>query len=167
MYGYLVVLLLIGVSILNLTDTHGKGAPTGPQHLFGATVTSAHLAVIGLVASVALVGVMQTRNRLIVPLAAIAAAFLTTLPKVPNSLSVSHLLALVVPVMYAFILTQRQRKSTVAHTRAGGPAKPRTTPAERRAEAAERRRSRRQRMVQSGPAANRRYTPPKAKRPRR
>lgn len=166
MYGYLVALELIVVSVLNMTVTHGKGAPTGPQHVLGASFTATELRAVGLVAALALLGVIQTRNRLIVPFAAIVAAFFATLPKVPNSLAPTHLVALIIPVVYAFVLTQRQRKSTLAQARAGGPTRSRTTPEQRRREAGNRR-ARRQGAVQTGPQANRRYTPPKAKRPRR
>jgi hypothetical protein len=171
LYGYIVALELIGVSVLNLTVTHGKGAPTHP---------STEWAVIGLVASMALIPIVRTHHRLIVGFAAIIAAFFATLPKVPQSLSTAHLLALIIPVVYAFLLTQRQRKAATAQPRAGrtgatrsaGAAgqstqSGRSTPADRRAQAGGGRRARRKGAVPSGPQANRRYTPPKSKRPRR
>jgi hypothetical protein len=158
LYGYVVALELIGVSILNLTVTHGRGAPAHPP---------TRLSVIGLIGSIALIGVVRIHHRLIVPFATIIAAFLVTLPKVPDSLTAAHLLALVIPVVYAFVLTQRQRKATTAQTRAGRSATSRATPAERRADAVGRRRGRQDAAAQSGPRPNRRYTPPKAKRPRR
>jgi hypothetical protein len=157
LYGYVVALELIGVSVLNLTVTHGKGAPAHPP---------TRLSVIGLIGSIALIGVVRLHHRLIVPFATIIAAFLVTLPKVPNSLTPAHLLALVIPVVYAFLLTQRQRKATTAQTRAGRSATSRATPADRRADAVSRRRAR-QDAARQGPRPNRRYTPPKAKRPRR
>jgi hypothetical protein len=158
LYGYVVALELIGVSILNLTVTHGKGAPTH---------SSTRTAVIGLIASIALIGVVRLHHRLIVPFGTIIAAFLVTLPKVPDSLTSAHLLALIIPVVYAFLLTQRQRKATTAQARAGRSATGRGTPAERKADAVSRRRARQDAARQTGPRPNRRYTPPKAKRPRR
>jgi hypothetical protein len=160
LYGYVIALELVGVSILNLTVTHGKGAP---KH------ASTTLAIIGLAAALALVGVVRLNHRLIVPLAAIVAAFFVTLPKVPNSLSLAHLFGLILPVVYAFVVTQRQRKAATALVRArrASPGKP--APAARRADASPRRRGRgrQQGAVQSGPTPNRRYTPPKTRRPPR
>jgi hypothetical protein len=158
LYGYVVALELIAVSVLNLTVTHGKGAPTH---------SSTKTAVIGLIASIALIGVVRIHHRLIVPFGTIIAAFLVTLPKVPDSLTSAHLLALIIPVVYAFMLTQRQRKSTTAQARAGRAATARGAPPERRADAVSRRRARQEAARQTGPRPNRRYTPPKAKRPRR
>jgi hypothetical protein len=161
LYGYLVALELVLVSILNLTVTHGKGAPAHP---------STGLSTVGLVASLLLVALVRIRHRLIVPFAAIVAAFfVTTLPKVPNSLSVAHLLGLVIAAVYAFVLTQRQRKAAAALTKKGGAAAAKSPAAkpstERRPDSANRRRGRQQ-AVPAGPAASRRYTPPKPKRAR-
>jgi hypothetical protein len=167
MYGYLVAFELIVVSILNLTVTHGPGAPTGSQRVLGANVTPQTLSVIGLLASIALIGVVYwVRHRFVVAFAGIIAAFFVTLPKVPNSLTVAHLIALIVPVVYAFILTQRQRKASLAQSRQGGRSASRSSPADRRVEAAERRRNRRKGPEPTGPKASRRYTPPKPKRHR-
>src|SRR6185437_4594312 len=49
LYGYVVAIELIGVSILNLTVTHGTGAPAHPP---------TRLSVIGLIGSIALIGVI-------------------------------------------------------------------------------------------------------------
>lgn len=159
LYGYVVGLELIVVSILNLVVIHGKGAPAHP---------STGLAVIGLVASIAAMALVRTHHRLIVPLALIVAAFFVTLPRGPDSLGPAHIFALIIPVIYAFIVTQRQRKATQALTRAGRstPAKStpaKSTPASGRAEGG-RRRARKQDGAATGPTANRRYTPPKPKR---
>jgi hypothetical protein len=164
MYGYVVALELVAVSILNLVVTHGKGAPKHP---------STSIAVVGLVASIALAGVIRTHHRLIVPFAAIVAAFFATLPKVPNSLSLPHLFALVLPVVYAFVLTQRQRKAALTRGRAakrGGSSAAGAGPATRRSSAGGRRpprQSRRAAAIPTGPTKNRRYTPPKGKARRR
>jgi hypothetical protein len=159
MYGYIVGLELIVVSILNLVVTHGKGAPAHP---------STGLAVVGLVASIAATALVRTHHRLIVPFALIVAAFFVTLPRVPDSLSSVHILALIIPVIYALVVTQRQRKATQALTRAGRsttakstPAK--STPAQRGTGGAGRRRAGKQGGTPTGPAASRRYTPPKSK----
>jgi hypothetical protein len=163
MYGYVVALELVAVSILNLAVTHGKGAPKHP---------STGIAVVGLLASIALMGVIRTtHHRLVVPFAAIVAAFFATLPKVPNSLSLAHLFALVLPVVYAFVLTQRQRKASAAQLRAGKRPAASTSGADTRSAAAggrrQSRRSRRQLATQTGPTKNRRYTPPKSNARRR
>ena len=110
LYGYLIAGELILVSILNLAVTHGTGAPKHPNHV---------VEILGLVASVALLGVLQTRHRFIVPFAMILAAYLVVYPKTPNSLTLAHLFALVLPVIYALILMQRQRKASLAQA---GPA---------------------------------------------
>jgi hypothetical protein len=156
LYGYVVALELIAVSILNLTVTHGKGAPTHPSTTWS---------LVGLLASIALVGIIRTtHHRLIVAFSCVIAAFFVTLPRVPDSLTVIHLLALIIPVVYAFYLSQRQRKAAAARLRAG-----RSRPAsEAKGESGRRsRRGRREKEAPSGPQANRRYTPPKAKRARR
>jgi hypothetical protein len=167
LYGYVVGLELIVVSILNLVVIHGKGAPAHP---------STGLAVVGLVVSIAATVMVRIHHRLIVPFALIVAAFFVTLPRGPDSLASVHLLALIIPVAYALIITQRQRKASQAQARAraggSGAAKAtnaKSTPAERRAEADSRRRARRLRkqgVAATGPAASRRYTPPKPKRPK-
>jgi hypothetical protein len=160
MYGYIVVAELAVVAVINLTITHGKGAPTHSQ----TTVS-----LLGLVAAAILGLVLQTRNRLVCGFTAILAAYFVTLPKVPNSLALFHLLALAIPVAYALILAQRQRKAATAQQRSR-PAGASRTPAQRRADAAERKQARRRGRSQpapTGPQASRRYTPPKPKRPQR
>jgi hypothetical protein len=163
LYGYVVALELIVVAIVNLTVTHGKGAPKNPQTA---------LSLVGLAASIALVLIVRTGNRMIVSLSAIGAAFFVTLPAVPNSVRAIHILALIIPVIYAFILTQRQRRATTALAKAGragrsSPARGATkaAPGERAAEDRNRRRAKKKGAA-TGPVASRRYTPPKPKRPR-
>jgi hypothetical protein len=161
MYGYLVLAELIVVAVINLTVTHGAGAPTQSQTTISA---------VGLAAAAIFGAALQTRNRFVVGFMAIAAAFVITLPKVPNSVKVPHILALVIPLVYALLLTQRQRKASLAQIKSGrapvkGAAERRAAAAARREGRQERRRGR-QPAVPSGPAPNRRYTPPKAKRRR-
>jgi hypothetical protein len=163
LYGYLIAGELVLVAILNLTVTHGKGAPTHP---------SRPIEVVGLLASLALFGVLQTRHRFIVPFAMIIAAYIVVYPKTPDSLTLAHLLGLILPVVYAILLMQRQRKAALAQARGrggrGGGA--RLTPEERRAEATQRRQERRDKrrgiIPPSGPQKSSRYTPPKARRPK-
>src|SRR6516164_916920 len=64
-WGYVVAAALIVVAILNLTVTHGAGASKHPDTT---------LALVGLVAAIALVPIIRTHHRFIVPLAAIGAA---------------------------------------------------------------------------------------------
>jgi hypothetical protein len=163
LYGYVVGLELILISILNLTVTHGKGAPTHP-----ATLQSA----VGLVASLAFIAVIRlTNHRLMVAFAAVIAAFcVTSLPRTPDSLLLAHLLAFAIPIVYAFMLSQRQRKAASALARAGrpgsAPAKGAASARNRPADAGGGRRGRRGHDAPAGPQASRRYTPPKAKRSR-
>lgn len=158
-YGYILAAELIIVAILNLTFTHGKNAPAHPPTTLSA---------IGLVISVGFGALIRTHNRFIVSFAALIAAFFVTLPRIPESLFIYHVFALIFPLIYALVLMQRQRRATLATTKAKG----RQTPEQRRADLDARRRERRSRRRGEVPApgrvaANRRYTPPKAKRPRR
>jgi hypothetical protein len=156
LYGYVVALELIGVAIADLTITKGKGAPKHPDTT---------LMALGLVLSLALLGILQLRHRLIVGFAAIIADYMVVLPKVPTRLAATHIVALIIPVGYALVLAQRQRKAMLR----GAP--PRTPAAAARAKAEARpegRRSRRKAKPEpTGPAPSRRYTPPKAKRAQR
>ena len=161
LYGAVVALELIVIAVLNLTVTTGKGAPSHSQTT---------LSVVGLACAMGFGALILTRNRMVVAFAAIAAGFFVTLPKVPDRVTVFHLFGLVFPLVYAFVLTQRQRKDSAALNKAkaaGGGA--RLTPSESRARAQADRRGRRSRRSKAsqpaGPAPNRRYTPPKPKRP--
>jgi hypothetical protein len=156
---------LVVVAVLNLAVHTGKGAPAHPQTALQA---------VGLVAALAYFGVLQVKNRTLIGFSAIAAAFFVTLPRVPNSLTLAHILALAVPVGYALIITQRQRKAANASLRAArrggrGPAAPKgrsgETPVGARGSA---RRAARTgvKAAPSGPRPSSRYTPPKAKRGR-
>jgi hypothetical protein len=163
MYGYLIAAELILVAILNLSVIHGKGAPAHPSRA---------VEIVGLVASIGLLGVLQVRHRIIVPFAMIVVAYLVVYPKTPDSLTLAHLIGLVAPVIYAILLMQRQRKATLARTRsatASGRAS-RPTPEERRSEALQRRQERRDRRrgitPAAGPQRSSRYTPPKPRRPK-
>ena len=162
LFGYVVGVALVVVAILNLTVTHGTGAPAHPQTTLEA---------VGVAASLAFFGAIQTKNRMIAGFGAILAAFFVTLPRVPNSLSVAHIIALVLPMAYGLIITQRQRRemprparakrgAAVADTKGGRPGKARAgaTPATGR-----RRRGKHPEPV-NGPQPSARYTPPKAKR---
>jgi hypothetical protein len=163
LYGYLIVAELIFVAILNLAVTHGKGAPAHQPTT---------IEIVGLVVSIALLGVLQTRHRFIVPFAIIIAAYIVVYPKTPDSLTLAHLFALILPVIYAIVLMQRQRKASMAQARSrGGTARAaRATPEARRAEALQRRQERRDRRrgiaPSTAPKKSSRYTPPKARRPK-
>lgn len=165
LYGYVVGLELLVVAIIQIIVRGGKGAPAHPQ-------TS--LQIVAIVASLAFFGVLQLRNRTIVGFAAIVAAFFVTLPRVPNSLGVAHILSLIVPLAYGLIITQRQRKAMVGAARSGrggGRGAARAGGGTRReaggGAAAGRRPDRRRGKAQpepSGPRPSARYTPPKSKR---
>jgi hypothetical protein len=152
-YGYMITAGLIGIAIANLVDTHGQGAPTHPNK---------PLEYLGLALCVGLLGLLQTRNRVIVGFGTVVALYVVELPKTPTSLTFVHLAALIIGVAYAFIMMQRMRKATLANApnrrrRAQDP-----TPDKK-----ERKPRRGAKPAPAGPQASSRYTPPKAKRVRR
>ncbi len=169
LYGYVVGLELLVVGVLNLTVTHGPGAPAHPQTT---------LAAVGVAASIAFMAVIRLKNRMAAGFGAIVAAFFVTLPRVPNSMSIAHIFALVVPMAYGLIITQRQRRDTpklargaargaAARGSGASPAGGRTggkgagtTPAG----AGRGRRGKKQAEPANGPRPSARYTPPKSKR---
>lgn len=102
MYGYLVAAVLAAAAVANLVITHGTGAPAHPP---------TGLSVIGLLGAVVLAATVRVRNRLLTPFLAVIVAFFVTLPKVPRSLDGLHIVALVVPVIYALWVTQRHKKA--------------------------------------------------------
>ena len=161
LYGYVVALELLVVSVLNLTVTKGKGAPAHPN---------TGLAVAGVAASVALAAIIfKVRHRTFVGFAAIAAAFVVNLSRGPSSLAVAHIFALVFPFAYAFIITQRQRKQMTAELKAArANAEPRAGGgrAGGRSPAPTARRKGTAAPAAKGPRPNARYTPPKPKRPK-
>ena len=168
LYGYVVAAELLAVAILNLVDTHGAGAPAHPDKILSA---------VGILAAAAVAAAIRfTRHRMIVGFVSIGAAFLVSLPKVPNSLEPVHVIAIAIPLIYAFILTQRQNKARMVQvkqgrssdggssgSRAGRTAAPRAGAQTPRRD----RRGRRAVPEPSGPKASSRYTPPKPKRPQR
>lgn len=152
-YGVGVAAILVLVAVLNLAVRHGAGAPKHPQ---------TGLAVVGLVAALAVFPLLRTRNRFIVPFAAVVAAFFVTLPSGPNSVRSLHVVAIAFPLVYALVLTQRQRKAAMAQARSKASSRAESEPGTPR--------SGRRRKVEgqpAGPTASRRYTPPKPKRARR
>ena len=155
-YGIAVAAILVVIAVLNLVIRHGAGAPKHPQ---------TGLAVIGLIASLAVFPLLRTRNRFIVPFAALVAALLVSLPSGPNQVKSLHALVIIFPFAYALLLTQRQRKAAMAQARLKAANRSANQPA---TGSAPTRGGRRRKAEQpSGPTANRRYTPPKPKRARR
>lgn len=152
-YGVGVAVILLAVAVLNLADRHGAGAPKHP-----ATA----LQLVGLVAALAVFPLLLTRNRFIGPFGAVAAAFFITLPSGPNTVRSAHVIAIVFPLVYALVLTQRQRKLAMADARERAAARQAS-----RAAAPRSSRRRKAEAQPTGPTANRRYTPPKPKRVRR
>ncbi len=165
LYGYVVGLELLVVGVLNLTVTHGPGAPAHPQTT---------LAAVGVAASIAFMAVIRLKNRMAAGFGAIVAAFFVTLPRVPNSLSIAHIFALVLPMAYGLIITQRQRRDTPKLARGGAARRAGATPAGGRAGAkgagttpagaGRGRRGKKQPEPAGGPRPSARYTPPKSKR---
>ena len=157
LYGIVVGLELLVVAILNLAIQGGAGAPKHPDTF---------VMVIGVVASVAFLGLLTVRNRTVASFAAIGAAFFVTLPKVPSSLSLAHIMALLVPLAYALIITSRQRKMAKAAIQRGGNRTPRRTRETRPTRAGRSRSATTTRPAtrSTGRPASGRYTPPKARR---
>jgi hypothetical protein len=151
-YGYVVACVLLIVAVLNFTANHGKGAPKHPQTA---------LMVVGVAAAVILFGLVTTRNRMVGGFGAIIAAFFVTVPQAGSSLQLAHILALVIPLAYALIITQRQRKLATAELKARGGRSRSSDPG--RPRAGRRRKSQPEEPV--GPKPSRRYTPPKSKGP--
>ena len=137
MYGYVVA--------LELTVTHGKGAPTHP---------ATGLALGGLGASVLVLGIIaRWKNRTVIALATIAAALVVDLPAVPDRLAVAKVFAVFIPLLYGIVLIRRRTKSTNIRRRAGlDPEGPRRT------------RDKAATSSSAKPVSTGRYTPPKAKR---
>jgi len=111
-YGYIVAAELLLIAILNLAVTHGAGAPAHPQ---------TGKSIAGVVAAAAMFPIVRTGKRMAASFSAIIAAFFVSLPQVPNSLRLLHIFALLVPLAYALLLTQRQRREALAQNRARGP----------------------------------------------
>lgn len=155
LYGHIVAAILIAVAIANFLIRHGAGAPKNPPTTLDA---------IGLLAAIAVVPILWTRNRFIAPFASVIAAFFVTFPRGPNSVQSIHILAIIFPLVYALVLTQRQRKAAIAQAKAGRSAPPTSRPRLRK-------RSKEEDTDSSdrskAPTPNRRYTPPKAKRAKR
>lgn len=167
LYGYVVGLELVVIAILTLVIHYGKGAPKHPQTA---------LQIGGLAASIAYFAVLQRKSRTLTAFAAIVAAFIVTLPAVPDSLRSTRVFVLAIPLAYGLIITQRQRKATgltmrgtrksasSAGTDAGSKAG-RTSTAAARPPARRGGRGRdKADPAAAGPRASSRYTPPKPKR---
>ena len=172
LYGYVVGLELVVIAILTLVIHSGKGAPKHPQ---------TGLQIAGLVVSIAYFAVLQRRSRTLTAFAAIVAAFIVTLPAVPDALRSTRVFVLAIPLAYGLIITQRQRKATGLTMRgtrknpgaAGGGAgsTSRRDPSAKSGPPAGGRRGGRGRgepkqptPTPAGPRASARYTPPKPKR---
>jgi hypothetical protein len=155
-YGYVLTAELLVVAILNLTVTHGKGAPAHPQTTFS---------VIGLVAALVLIPLLRTDNRMIVGFGSIVVAYLVCgLPRTPNSLTYVHTITIAITLVYTLLLTQRQRRQASAELkerRAAGPAR---DPKARDSKSKPLGRKRKEPEELPGPRPSRRYTPPKSKR---
>jgi hypothetical protein len=156
LYGVVVGLELLVVAILNLAVQGGAGAPKHPDTL---------IMVLGVAVSVGFIGLLALRNRTVASFGAIGAAFFVTLPKVPSSLSLAHIMALLVPLAYALIITSRQRKMAKGALQRGGRRAPRMS------ESRQSRATRSRNTTTARPAAKAagrptsgRYTPPKARR---
>jgi hypothetical protein len=152
MWGYVVAAELLLASVLTYANRHAAGV--------SASQTQTWKYVAAFAASLALVPVIRLRRRMLAGFAAILAAFCVSLPPAPKSQALIHILALVIPLGYALLLTQRQRKATLARGGSSSPKRSRRT--DRGETKSERRRS--GKSPQPKQTASGRYTPPKAKR---
>ncbi|MBO0729327.1 MAG: hypothetical protein J2P57_08720 [Acidimicrobiaceae bacterium] len=152
-YGFVVAGIIAVVAVLNMAVTTGRGAPHNPPYL---------LSGIGLALSAAVVGLLLARRRMLAPFAAVAAAFCVTYGRTPNSLEVPHFVAIIAPVVWAFWITQRSNKAMRAQRMEAARAKKEARQATRgqSGRQAGGRRGKKE-PEPTGPAANRRYTPPK------
>jgi hypothetical protein len=152
LYGLVVAAELIGVAILNLTETTGKGAPKHPQ---------TGLQVAGLIFAIAFVPLLLTRRRTLAAFGSIIGAFFVTLPRTPDKLTLYHLFGLSIAAGYGLVIATRRRREEKAL--GIGPTRPAPRPRSggRRAQPGPRNP---RPEASKGPQANRRYTPPKPKR---
>jgi hypothetical protein len=162
-YGFIVNMLLLATSVLDLVDTTGKGAPAHPDRVEQ---------IAGVVAGLVLLGLQRTKHRFIVGFATIIAVFFITLPKAPDSLVLPHLVCLAAGFAYGMWITLHQSRAIKAKAvadKAASRTQTRLTPAERKAQALAQRqekRNKRRGVATTGPKPSSRYTPPKAKRRR-
>lgn len=152
--GYAVAAVLVVAGVL-IAAVHGKGGAKHPNPL---------LPILGVVAAAALpVAIMRFRNRFISAILGVLAALLIVFDaKPPNELIGVYYLTVIVGIGWMFWLTRKQSKA--ARTQLKN--QPRATPEARRA-ARDRRKRGEKEPARSGPAPNRRYTPPQPPKPKR
>jgi hypothetical protein len=112
---------------------------------------------VALVLAVAQALSVRLGNRLVTGILGIVAGFTVGYTKTPDSLSLVRDVGLFVPFVYGFVLTQRQSRAQRALSGPRGPRGSRRSPGGGRPTT--------KTAEPSGPQANRRYTPPKAKVP--
>lgn len=149
--GFGISALLIIVGILNVAMEHDKGAPKHP--VIWPTYVAIVLAV-GLAVS------LRWKSRMISPFVAVAGAFFLNYATGASALVIPHLVVLFATLAWCLVLTMRLRKQQRE-------VMPPPTAAQRREMAAARKRHKRgepdPEPAKQYPAANRRYTPPKAR----
>lgn len=148
-YGYIVAALIAIAAVLNMVVT------LGPRPTTADLIESAVAIVL---AGALAYTIARYSHRMLSPFVAIIAAFFITLPPVPTTLSVPHLVVLVVALVWFFIVTQRQRQADKALAKSGVRRGAGSSTATRR-----RRGSKADEPEPKGPPPNRRYTPPKPK----
>ena len=110
LYGYIVAAELLLASVISFLTRHSAGVPANQVQTWKYVASFA--------AALALIPVIRTRRRMAAGFASIIAAFVVSLPPGTKSQQLIHVLVLVIPLAYALLLTQRQRKATLA---VGGP----------------------------------------------
>lgn len=146
-YGYVVAALIGIAAVLNMVVTIGP-RPTTADLIESAVA----IALAGALAYT----IARYAHRLLSPFVAIIAAFFITLPPVPTTLAVPHLVVLITGLVWFFVVTQRHRQADKALAKSGV-----RRGAGSSAGARARRGSKRDQPEPKGPQANRRYTPPK------
>lgn len=140
--GYAVAGVIVLLAILELTVTHGKGAVKNPSPV---------LPLLAVVMALVQAATIRFKNRLLTALTGVAGGLLIVATRVPDSLAVPHSFGFLVPIIYAFLVTNRHNRAQRAlrgprnQARGGG------------------RRGSNAAPEPTGPKASRRYTPPRPK----
>jgi hypothetical protein len=109
-YGYLVVVEMVVVAVLQLVIRTGPGAPKHPNTF---------LEVAALVVAAAQFGVIRSKNRTFTALGVIVSGLLIDIPTVPNRLVYAKLFAVLIPLIYGFVLMRRGNRSRKVRLAAG------------------------------------------------
>lgn len=149
--GYVVAGLIVVAAVIELTITHGQGAPPTPPRI---------LPGVSIVLAIGVALTIRFRNRIVTGIAAAAAALVLSFVQVPVSVGVVRVVGFIAAFAYAFIIIQRQSS---AQRRLNREARERGRGGASRGGSTGRggQGGRNAPEPTSGPRASRRYTPPK------